>query len=127
MEGNETQTSCAGTSPSKTGVNALVSRASRFGKQCAPCRDGRNKSGHDEETHKPAHDGGKALDEKISANPYVLQELAKEPADREHEIISYRRRHLVKPHGYPLSGRDGAGKRVLFHSDEKEKFGAEKA
>lgn len=60
----------------------------------------------------------------ITANPYVLQELAKEPGEREHEIISRRRRDVVKPHGYPLSGQNGAGKRVLFHSDEKEKFNA---
>jgi hypothetical protein len=73
--------------------------------------DARHKAGHDEER-------------KIEANPYVLQELAKKPGEREHEIISRRRHDLIKPHGYPLSGRDEAGRAVLFHSDEKEAFGA---
>jgi hypothetical protein len=71
--------------------------------------------------HKAGHD---SKEETIPANPYVLQELAKEPYEREHEIISRRRRDLVKPHGYPLSGRDGAGRSVLFHSGEKEIAGA---
>jgi hypothetical protein len=91
-----------------------LSRQSRQERHCAPDRDARVK---------PAHDDGEG-EWVIAANLYVLQELAKEPGTREHEIISYRRRYLVKPHGYPLSGRDGAGRRVLFHSDEKEKFGA---
>lgn len=65
-------------------------------------------------------------EEVISANPYVLQELAKPRGEREHEIRRARRPR-VAPHGYPLSGRDAAGRPVLFHSDEKERFHADRS
>jgi hypothetical protein len=74
---------------------------------------------------KPGHDGGE-VKTVISADPYVLQELAKPRGEREHEILS-ERRPRVPPHGYPLSGRDAAGRPVLFHSDEKERFHADRS
>jgi hypothetical protein len=58
----------------------------------------------------------------IAANPYVLQELTKPEGEREHEILSRRRRGRVPLHGYPLSGFDAGGRQVLIHSDEKERF-----
>ena len=58
----------------------------------------------------------------ITANPYVLQELAKPEGEREHEILSRRRRGLVPLHGYPPSGFDAEGRQVLIHSGEKGRF-----
>jgi hypothetical protein len=84
--------------------------------------DARNKCGHDGRGAVPARVG---IDSEIVANPYVLQELAKPRGEREHEIRRARRPR-VPPHGYPLSGRDAAGRPVLFHSDEKERFHADR-